>query len=76
MEVKKTLAEDDESRLISQQRLAEVYLEDEQLEKAVELFRHVVAIRERALEEDDPDLLESQKYLARALDAVDHHKIT
>ncbi|CAG8250986.1 unnamed protein product [Penicillium olsonii] len=54
------------SRLRSQHDLASAYLDNRQIKQGLELLVHVVALRERLLDEDHHDLLASQHELARA----------
>jgi tetratricopeptide (TPR) repeat protein len=65
----KVLAEKHPSRLASQHKLAGAYRADGQVEKAVELLEHVVAVREKMLTEEHPQRLASQHELARAYQA-------
>ncbi|PVH93672.1 TPR-like protein [Periconia macrospinosa] len=58
------LDEEDSDRLFSQHELAIAYQSDGQVEKAVELLEHVVAVREKVLAEEHPSRLASQHVLA------------
>jgi len=51
-------------RLTSQHELAGAYLTDGQVQKAVELLAHVVAVKAMVLREDHPSRLASQDELA------------
>ena len=62
------LAEDDPDRLTSQHKLASAYLENRQIDKAIELLEHVVEVQKK-LAEDHPDRLTSQHELACAYQA-------
>ncbi|KAL9074562.1 MAG: hypothetical protein Q9161_002154 [Pseudevernia consocians] len=59
------LAEDDSDRLDAEHNLADAYEQNGQLDEAVELFEHVVKVREK-LAEDHLDRLGSQHALASA----------
>ncbi|KAL4724498.1 hypothetical protein ACLX1H_007939 [Fusarium chlamydosporum] len=61
-----TLAENHPSRLASQHALAIAYRANGQIAEAVELLKHVVAVRETTLAEDHPDRPASQHELAVA----------
>jgi tetratricopeptide (TPR) repeat protein len=63
------LNEDDSRRLVSQHELARAYKADGQVQKAVELLEHVVAVKEKVLAEEYPSRLASQHELARAYKA-------
>jgi tetratricopeptide (TPR) repeat protein len=64
--LRNVLGEDDPGRLSSQHALASVYLDDGQVQKAVELLEHVVEVEDKLLEEGHPDRLASQHSLAFA----------
>ena len=63
---RKTLAEDNHSRLSSEHELATAYLEDRQIEKAINILEHVVAVRKKTQAEDDHFRLASEHELATA----------
>ncbi|KAK4174671.1 kinase subdomain-containing protein [Triangularia setosa] len=63
---KRTLAEEDHSRLASEHALASAYLKDRQIEKAIEIFEHVVAVQKRTLAVKDHSRLTSEHELASA----------
>ena len=63
------LDEDDLDLLLSQHVLAMAYEADGQVQKAVELLEHVVAVKEKVLAEDHPNRLASQHVLAGAYQA-------
>jgi hypothetical protein len=64
---KRTLAEDDHSRLASEQVLASAYLSDRRIKEATKMLEHVVALQKRTLAEDDYSRLASEQVLASAL---------
>jgi tetratricopeptide (TPR) repeat protein len=66
---REVLDEDDSDRLLSQHELAIAYEADGQVQKAVELLVHVVAVKEKVLPEEHPDRLASQHVLAMAYEA-------
>jgi tetratricopeptide (TPR) repeat protein len=66
---RKALDEDDSDLLLSQHVLAMTYQADGQVQKAVELLEHVVAVREKTQAEEHPDRLASQHALAMAYEA-------
>jgi len=63
------LSEDHSDRLLTQHVLAMAYRANGQVNDAVRLLEHVVAINERALAEDHPSRLASQGVLASAYQA-------
>jgi tetratricopeptide (TPR) repeat protein len=60
------LQPDHPSRLASQHALAQAYLQDGQVQKAVRLLEAVVEVSNKVLQPDHPDRLASQHELARA----------
>jgi tetratricopeptide (TPR) repeat protein len=66
---REALDEDDSDLLLSQHELAGAYRADGQVQKAVELLEHVVAVREKTQAEEHPDRLASQHELAGAYEA-------
>ncbi|KAH8753288.1 hypothetical protein F5883DRAFT_632842 [Diaporthe sp. PMI_573] len=62
----KTLREEDQFRLTSEQVLATAYLDDRRIEEAIEMFEHVVEVQKRTLREEDQFRLTSEHELARA----------
>jgi tetratricopeptide (TPR) repeat protein len=60
------LDKSDLDRLLSQHTLARAYKIDGQVQRAVKLLEHVVAVNEKVLAEEHPDRLESQQVLAMA----------
>jgi tetratricopeptide (TPR) repeat protein len=69
LDLRKGLSEDHLDRLSSQYSLAMVYQADGQVQEALQLLEHVVAIGVRVLAEEHPDRLSSQLELARAYHA-------
>ena len=63
------LAEDSPDRLLLLHELARAYHEDGQVQKAVKLLEHVVAVRKKVLVEEHPSRLASQHGLAIAYQA-------
>jgi tetratricopeptide (TPR) repeat protein len=63
------LDEDNSDLLLSQHVLAGAYRVDGQVQKAVQLLEHVVAVREKTLAEEHPSRLASQHALAMAYEA-------
>ncbi|KAF2825327.1 hypothetical protein CC86DRAFT_294722, partial [Ophiobolus disseminans] len=61
---REALDEDDSDRLLSQHVLAIVYGADGQVQRAVELLEHVVAVEARTLRDDHPSRLVSVEALA------------
>jgi len=66
---RENLAKENPRRLASQHALAEAYLANGEVSKAVALLEHVVAIRSKILAEDQQDWLASQHSLAGAYQA-------
>lgn len=66
VQVQEKLAEDDPSRLASQHKLAHAYQKKGQIDKAIQLLKHVVKIRKEKLAEDDHDRLTSEHELGHA----------
>jgi hypothetical protein len=63
---KRTLADEDYSRLMSEHALASAYLDDRRIKEAIEIFEHVVAVRKRTLADEDHSRLASEHGLASA----------
>jgi tetratricopeptide (TPR) repeat protein len=63
------LDEDNSDLLLSQHVLAGAYRVDGQVQKAVQLLEHVVAVQEKVLAEEHPSQLVSQHALAQAYQA-------
>jgi len=59
-----SLDEEHPDRLASQHELARAYRADGQVKKAVELRKHVVAVKAKVLRDDHPSRLVSQEVLA------------
>jgi tetratricopeptide (TPR) repeat protein len=68
-DLRSSLPEEDAEKLLTQQVLASTYQANGQVQDAVRLLEHVVAIQERVLAEDHPSRLASQHELARAYQA-------
>lgn len=66
--VQERLAEDHPSRVASQHALASAYQANGQIAQAVELLKHVVAIKQRMLRVDDPSRIASENNLAYFLE--------
>jgi cytochrome c-type biogenesis protein CcmH/NrfG len=64
---KRTLAEEDHSRLTSEQVLASAYLNDRRITEAIEMLEHVMAVQKRTLAEEDYSRQVSEGWLAYAL---------
>jgi Tfp pilus assembly protein PilF len=64
--LREVLGKDDPNRLSLQHSLAFAYIENGQVQKAVELLEHVVEVRGKLLEEEHPNRLASQHQLAGA----------
>jgi tetratricopeptide (TPR) repeat protein len=67
--LREKLSEDNSDRLLSQHVLAMAYEADGQVQKAVQLLEHVVAVKEKVLAEEHPSRLASQHALAGAYQA-------
>ncbi|RYP56631.1 hypothetical protein DL770_010820 [Monosporascus sp. CRB-9-2] len=63
---RKTLKEEDHSRLTSEHELARAYLDDRRIKDAIDIFEHVVAVRQKTLKKEDHSRLTSEHALASA----------
>jgi hypothetical protein len=63
---RKTLDEEDPDRLASEHALASAYLSNRQMDKAIILLEHAVAVKQEILADDNPGRWISRDLLQRA----------